>query len=562
MSIDKTINNTQTTDNTEIVTEFITKVQAEQRAVDEYCKSFPNPEEIDLVQAEGCILRLTYLYFNMHNENAPKDEKWHKSHELKPHMIARILSYKYVIRNLNLGGKTSVLAIYVGDGPEAGIYILDTVYSKYLTDIINRVSPAIEKRQVDEVREKLRSNAPCAKRTEDSNLIPVGNGIFDCRTQELKPFRPDYVFTEKLATAYKDHPVNPVIHNDADGTDWDVESWIASLSDDPEVVNLLWCVIYAVVHPLKKWDKLICLCGSSGCNGKSTIIQMMRDLCGEDYYVSLSLQDICDRYLPPDFASKKAIIGDENVVGGYLELTAILKAIITGNLTTIEPKYRDKIPVCFQGVVVQCLNSYVKFRDRTDSMYRRLLMIPFLKRFLGDERKYIKDDYLRRSEVLEYVLWRVLNMPEFDKLPEPEACEIELEKYKNANDPLRVFLGEILPELAWSTVPFTFLYDLYKEWIKRNNPSGKMSSKGEFENNVMEFINTNRSNNCYAAWEVIAKEPPRTVPKGDLNTPEPLILEYKLTDWMNPSATNSNDVDKVCVSPKLKTSYRGGIRRA
>ena len=132
--------------------EYITKAEVEQCAVDDYCKAFPNPEEIDLSRAEGCILHLTYLYFSMHNANAPKDEKWRKSHKLEPHMIADILSRKYTIRKLDLGGDVPALAIYANDGSQAGTYVVDLSNLDHLNNIINRVSPAIEKRQVDEVR--------------------------------------------------------------------------------------------------------------------------------------------------------------------------------------------------------------------------------------------------------------------------------------------------------------------------------------------------------------------------------------------------------------------------
>lgn len=69
---------------------------------------------------------------------------------------------------------------------------------------------------------------------------------------------------------------------------------------------------------------------------------------------------------------------------------------------------------------------------------------------------------MKRKEVVEYVMYKVLNINyyEFDL---PEACKNALEEYKEFNDPVRQFMSEIMPELQWDLVPFTFLYDLYKE---------------------------------------------------------------------------------------------------
>ncbi len=59
-------------------------------------------------------------------------------------------------------------------------------------------------------------------------------------------------------------------------------------------------------------------------------------------------------------------------------------------------------------------------------MYRRLLVVPFDKRFEGCERKYIKNDYLHRKEVLEYVLFHVLREMDYYELSVPEASVDEL----------------------------------------------------------------------------------------------------------------------------------------
>ena len=43
-----------------------------------------------------------------------------------------------------------------------------------------------------------------------------------------------------------------------------------------------------------------------------------------------------------------------------------------------------------------------------------------------------------------------------------------------------------------------------------------------------------------------------------MDTPEPLILEYKLERWKNPTYRGS-DPQQICV-PKLKDTYKGLIR--
>lgn len=117
-----------------------------------------------------------------------------------------------------------------------------------------------------------------------------------------------------------------------------------------------------------------------------------------------------------------AIIVDENDVGTYIDRAANLKAVITNDVIQINRKNKMPISYQFYGFMVQCLNELPKIKDRSDSFFRRQLFIPMTKCFTGKERKYIKNEYLHRKDVLQYVLHRVLNM-DYDTLSEPEACK-------------------------------------------------------------------------------------------------------------------------------------------
>ena len=96
---------------------------------------------------------------------------------------------------------------------------------------------------------------------------------------------------------------------------------------------------------------------------------------------------------------------------------------------------------------MQCVNDTPRFRDKSGSLYRRQLIIPFNKSFTGAERKYIKQDYMHRTEVLEYVLHRVLS-GSFYELSEPAAVKMALHQYKIENDPVRAFVEEFLDRMG------------------------------------------------------------------------------------------------------------------
>ena len=129
-----------------------------------------------------------------------------------------------------------------------------------------------------------------------------------------------------------------------------------------------------------------------------------------------------------------------------------LKAVITNDIILINRKNKTPIAYQFRGFMVQCVNDTPRFRDKSGSLYRRQLIIPFNKSFTGAERKYIKQDYMHRTEVLEYVLHRVLS-GSFYELSEPAAVKMALHQYKIENDPCTRVCRRV-PRVVWSGIYF------------------------------------------------------------------------------------------------------------
>ena len=536
---------------------LITKTECELDAVKRFFEIHASDKDsLTLEMVEGEILDLTYVSIDAHNKACQKDEKWLKSSQLGAAAAATVLLEMCVIRNVNLcpdngmpvDGTDGCFLLGVYDEDE-GIY---RIGDRAIIEYIRRIDANFSIRGTAEILNKIREMAPSVVRTANKDLIPVKNGIFDYRNKKLLPFSPEYVYLTKCPVNYVPSAVNPVIHNDNDGTDWDVESWMSSLSDDPDIVNLLWQVCGAIIRPGVRWNKAAWLYSSSGNSGKGTLCALMRNLCGPGNHTSISIAQFDGNpFMLSPLVHASAVIVDENDVGVYIDRSKNLKAAITGDVMQIDRKYKNPISYQFQGFIVQCLNELPRIRDRSESYSRRQLFIPMSKCFTGMERKYIKDDYLARQEVLEYVLLKILNSNYYD-FDEPESCRELLDEYKSMNNPVRDFCEQILPQLAWDFVPFAFLYDLYSAWFKKNVPSGTIQSSRFF---VTELLDVLRSSD----FDFYGLDKRKYVRVGsNMAGPEILIAEYKLTDWM--SKYSGNDVNKLCC-PNLAQGYHGGISR-
>ena len=503
--------------------------------------NYPDPEQI-----KGDLLERIHDSFELENSCKDKNNKWKIPQELDGSVIAQIILRLYHVRRLMWSGaKVGInydLVVYQTEGENEGLYISDKTE---LRKIIRLYNNKMQTKATEDVIDRLCENAPICKLEDDPDLIAVNNGIFNYRTKELLPFDPKYIFNTKSQVNYVENAQKVIIHNECDNTDWDVDSWMNELSDDAEVIELLWQVLGAIVRPHVPWDKMVCLYNEKGNNGKGTLCQLMRNLCGAENCASISLEAFSQEFMLEELTHSLAVITDENQTKVFIKNTSLLKAVITGDFLKINRKFEKAISSRFRGLIVQCINDFPKFGDKTDSFYRRMLIIPFVKCFTGQERKYIKQDYLNRPEVLEYVLCKVLNS-DYDEFINPKVCESMLDIYKGFNDPIRTFLDEVLPQCQWDLVPFSFLYDLYKAWMDKNCPQGQKQSKQTFIKDVRNMVDD------YAEW----RAPENSIePRNKMNKPEPMIYEYGLANWQNPHY-RGYDIAQIC-TPYLKSSYKG-----
>lgn len=504
-------------------------------------------------ELRGDILARSRNDILMYNSIAQPGAKWKIPTELVPFQVAYVLIKLHRVAVIETGAKVKnkdkmLLGIYAEDGEYKGTYITS---ESEIRRIARRYKKSLTRKELGEVMDILHEEAPRMKRCEEKNLVPVNNGIFDFDTKQLMPFTPDKVFLSKSQVDYNPFAKNIIIHNDGDNTDWDVESWILDIMDDkPDMAELIWQVIGATVRPFVSWNRACFMYSEVGNNGKGTLCVLLRNLVGEESHTSIPLADFGKDFMLEPLIGTSAIIVDENDVGTYLDKVGNLKAVITGDVIQINMKFKTPISFRYKGFMVQCLNELPRIKDKSDSFYRRQLFIPFTKSFTGKERKYIKDDYLNRKEVLEYVLFRVLNM-NYDDFDVPQECKDVLDEYKSFNDPVRQFMEEIMPQLAWDLVPFTFLYDLYKAWYKKNIGERDTKSKQVFTKDLLNILPE------YTDW--ICENKAKTYKPGNkMDKPEPLIFDYKLEEWRNPNYSG-NDVNKIC-QPVLKATYSGILR--
>lgn len=535
-----------------------------------------DPPTPDVIEAQ--LLALVTSTLKIQNMSAESAIERHPLPRYLTHwQVAQLLlRLHHVIRiapsSKDTDREYDLLAMYQASGPSRGIY---TASEDDIRTTARRYNTQLSLKDFAEVMAVLREDSPRVHASQDRDLIAVNNGVFyygrepldtviagerfHFEPKQIHAFSPALVFLSKCRVDYVDDAPNPVYLHPEDGSSWDIETWLAELSDHEGVPELLWEILGASIRPYVRWGKTAWFYSDVGNNGKGTLCSLMRNLVGAGSHASIPLSDFGKEFALEPLVRASAIIVDENDVGTFIDKAANLKAIVTNDVIQINRKNRPIIAYQFWGLMVQCLNEFPRVKDKSDSFYRRQLFVPFDKSFTGHERKYIKDDYLQRREVLEYALWYVLNRAGSEdpgmyyEFSEPEATRDVLAEYKETNDPVRAYWEEFNSRFVWDMLPFTFLYDLYKAWYADVSPSGSPVSNKQF---VTDIVAITRND---PAWYCPDKA--RQMRPGQmLAATELLIAEYDLKRWLNPNYSG-NDPQRKC-RPRLQTSYRGLLRSA
>lgn len=486
------------------------------------------------------------------------ENTWRKAEKLRPHQsptrlnettIVKVLLDRFDIVTVNLtnsrdGDELSLLAMYQSEGAAEGTYATgDNVFVR----LISELAPSMCRRDIESVIRRMPSHAKVMRRCNDPALSPVKNGIFNHATQGLEPFSPEHVFLAKFPIDYIADAPNPVITM-PDGQPWDVESWIADLSDDGGVPELLWEITGAALRPSFRWNRSPWLYGPSGRNGKGTFMALLRLLNG-DAAATLSIKAFGEQFTKESLLTSTVVLSDENDVGDFVKSSADFKSVVTGDPIQIDRKNRRPVNIIVQGIVVACFNGFPRVRDKSESFNRRPLMVPFDKNFTSGERTYIKSDYLARPDVLRYVLRRALQM-QHTALSEPEACTAVMDEFRISNNPVAEFWKELGGQFVWDLLPIGFLYDLFKSWFARTHPSGIPLNRIEFTRQMKETLADSD------IWEFSDC----TRPGSAMDDSEPLIDEYDLYVWMN-SSYRGPDIYGRCIPHPLKANYRCFVRK-
>lgn len=237
-------------------------------------------------------------------------------------------------------------------------------------------------------------------------------------------------------------------------------------------------------------QKAFILYGNTAQNGKSTLINIITELIGNENVGTVPFRELSkNKFAGAGIRGKLLNVGSE-MTDEFIEDVSNFKMYITGDEVEVEEKFKPRQKIKPYAKFIFSANELPTVADKTDGFYRRLQIIPLEYSFTNKDRKTFDFNKLITKEALEYLakisIEAYLNMNE--NFSNYEESEDEVNKYRTTGSSVLSFINdeEYIASIVKSETRNRFakeIYALYKNYCIENQyrPIGRNKFYKEFE---------------------------------------------------------------------------------
>ena len=300
----------------------------------------------------------------------------------------------------------------------------------------------------------------------DANLVAFQNGVLDVISGEFTDFSPEFIITNKIPHNYVEDAYSELL-----------DKTMKKLAcHDEKVEKLLYQAVGYTFYRRNELRKSFFLLGEKR-NGKSTFLDMINTLLGEENVSNLDLCEIGHEFKTAELTGRLANIGDD-INDEYISNTSIFKKVVSGDVITVAKKGQHPYKLRSVAKFFFSANSLPRLGRGKDSsaVMDRLVVIPFEAKFSKQD-----DDYdpfikykLRGEDVMEALIAK--SIPALrDVLADNEfiACDKvteSLKEFEKSNDPILEFFDELVED-DYINEPIKKVYQMYTSFCYSNNLS-------------------------------------------------------------------------------------------
>ncbi|MEC5217781.1 putative DNA primase/helicase [Actimicrobium sp. GrIS 1.19] len=292
------------------------------------------------------------------------------------------------------------------------------------------------------------------------NFICFQNGTLNVATKALEPHSPVHKLLNQIPHPYpadEECPGFIAYLNDIWGGDIDCA----------EKIQLIRQWIGYLLVADSSMQKMLIFHGQ-GANGKSVLMDLIRQIVGEDNTASAMLDRLRQSYVRATMEGtllnvsadlpRKSIVADGD-----------LKALISGDAIEVALKHKPSRTIRPYVRMMVATNNMPDCKDTSDGFFRRLIILKFNRQFTEAER----DPNLLTTLLLEIpgiIAWALEGLYELrtqGRFSIPESSEQAVKLYRDDISPVRIFTEECLVAApGQSGIPSHDLFSAYRKWCQ------------------------------------------------------------------------------------------------
>lgn len=345
--------------------------------------------------------------------------------------------------------------------PKEGIYqpAWDIV-----TKLVRRLEPSYRSSDILETISVLSCNCKNVSIYQGSRYIALGNCIYDTYYRYGMKYSPSIVFTHKVQVNYNPEATSPVLG------DWSIDSWLTELfNNDAELIRLAWQTILAVISGYAD-ERIIWLIGKGG-TGKGSFQELLINLVGRSNTASMKLIELDgkNRFATSQLIGKHLVIGDDNPIDKVVKDPSTMFSLVTHDIVTIEKKGKQAYSARLTPVIVQSSNRLIRIQGDKEAIARRTFILPFVSEFNKDGyKREIKQVYLKRQDVLEYVLKNALEYDISDGFKDISHHPAIKEIHGKSMTSVEQFSSYLFSRVKSTFLPNSFMLWAYEQFCEGN----------------------------------------------------------------------------------------------
>ena len=394
---------------------------------------------------------------------------------------------KYLIDLLKIKKDSKSKLLYFYDEKQ-GIYVTN---DDYIKGTMTQLCPQLKEFQKKEVINFL--NTFLELHLSEFNKNPLSivfeNGILNLRTMTLEQHHPDNLETIKLHVKYNPDAIGPT----AD------EFFNTATCGDSDTITLLYEAIGYAFLKTPELHRAFLLLGG-GRNGKSTYLDIIKNICGKENCTSLDFKDLGDKFRVGMLFNKLVSLSGD-ISSQPLKDSDLFKQIVGGDEIAIERKYGQPFNDTVFATLMFSANTLPRTPDTTQGFYRRLCIVPFnadLSRVSLVDGMNFKDNLMKDLEYIAYKSVQAIHnvLTKTHSFTEPDSVKNLMKDYKIENSSVLSWISaKKITDVKIKSTTIEELYAEYGVWCDLNGFKAVRSTR--FDTEVGTEFKVTRDDNMY-----------------------------------------------------------------